>query len=235
MLADLGTIALVLGFFLLAYGSLKYGTDILRGTVGDQAIVAAVACQGLTGATLAACKKAQPKPKPTGITAARPRGITAARPSASTPKSRARSTGGGVGGPTAKALACKQKGGTWQAYANIGTGGTAFRCQMPIRPASIIDLVNDCTGKAAGSILERGQRFTGWQETQYERLVIDKARRACANKYGYPLPQTSFKLQSKPYNPYPPNSEYCKRIRSNVCRFDTSSAACRYCSTAIPT
>lgn len=230
MLEDIGTIALVLGFFILAYGSLKYGTDILRGTVGDQAIVAAVACQGLTGATLAACKKAQPAAKPSPITAARPRGITAARPPRITP--RARSTGGGVGGPTVKALECKQKGGTWQAYAV--PGGTAFRCLKPITAASIKALVEECTGNAAGSILSRGQRFTGWQETQYERLVIDKARRACANKYGYSLPQTSFKL-SKPYNPYPPNSDYCNRIRSNVCRFDTSSAACRYCSTAIPT
>lgn len=108
----IGTIALVIGFFLLIYGSIKYGTDILRGNVGlERAAAGAVACQGLTGATLAACQKAQPKPKPkpasgpcatlTGSNKAVCEKRIKGAGGAPSPR-KARSTGGGVGGEGVK-------------------------------------------------------------------------------------------------------------------------------------
>jgi hypothetical protein len=138
--ANIGVMLAVAGLFALTFYLLR--------TNREPSAVVAASCAGLTGATLSACQKAQPKPKPKpagitaakpkpkpqGITAARPRGITAARPSASTPSSRARSTGGGVGGPTVKALECKQSGGIWRAYA--ASGGTLYRCLRPITASS---------------------------------------------------------------------------------------------------
>lgn len=158
-IGPIGTILTAAGFFVLIYGAIRYGSDLLNHTVDrDNVFIGAAGCTGLTGATLAACQKAQPKPKPAGITPAKPKGITAAKPKPqgitaadptpnTTQKTRARSTGGGVGGPTSKALACKQKGGTWQAYP--AAGGTAFRCLMPVTaPSRSVFTYNQCVKNA---------------------------------------------------------------------------------------
>ena len=81
---DLANILAVVGFFILLYGTISYGGQIFGKLTGtqDSVFIGAAGCTGLTGATLAACQKAQPKPKPKpqGITPAPKRGITPAKP-----------------------------------------------------------------------------------------------------------------------------------------------------------
>lgn len=169
-------ILVVIGFFILLFGSISYGGQILGKLTGtqDSVFIGAAGCAGLTGATLAACQKAQPKPKPKpitpaakpkpkGITAARPKGITAAKPKP-TPAKRAATTGGGVGGPRTKAFECKQRGGTWKCYT------TGCICRMPITaPSPIILALNACIKRV----------------TQYTATQSKLARDKLAIQYGY--------------------------------------------------
>lgn len=140
-LADLGTVLAYLGFIILAYGTLKYGNDILRGTVGqDSVFIGAAGCTGLTGATLTACQKAQPKPKPkpaaTGPITPAKRGITPAKP-----KPKPAATGPRKVGitPTDLRKRCNDLDGTFR----CDTRGC--KCYQPIRPSNInVVRYNNC-------------------------------------------------------------------------------------------
>lgn len=73
--ADIGTMLVVAGLFAISF-------YLLRGHLGPESAVvaAAVPCAGLTGATLAACKKVQAaKPKPKPITPAPKQKVIATR------------------------------------------------------------------------------------------------------------------------------------------------------------
>lgn len=246
--SNIGTMLAVAGLFAITF-------YLLRDPVGDaeSAIIAAASCTGLTGATLAACQKAQPKPKPItpakpkpqGITAARPRGITPATPSkVRTQKSISSGAGGGVGGPRTSAFNCRMGGGVWSCERRIGVPeNQSCRCLRPISPTNLLERRKQLARTCAAKVYEQAVAYAtskfkeGWQQTQFINKTLQNAARTCGAKFGVvineQLPE-SFKPEFKAWNPYE-KQEYCKSILSNVCRFDTSSAACRYCSTAIPT
>ena len=169
MKLGLGDIGLILVAGALLYIIAKHSNTAFIGAT----------CAGLTGATLRACQKKTStllkKPKPVvvpkkvpfstkpkvGITPA-PKGITPAKKSISTPTSRAKSTGGGVGGPTTKAFNCMKKRWQWRCF-RTATGSRCV-CNNP----KITPTIPSMTKEETDYLYRQGRPITTAEKQCYD-------------------------------------------------------------------